>query len=642
MIVTTDEFTGEYQSYVAALVSPRLEFRVLLSNEAIFTEISDAGIRVHLADGSPYHPVHWVWLNREALRLRLGWVYSAELHARAGLPASGNPWDAQLLFALLSNIALDARTIREYPGIPYRAYAAGVRREDASWREIPTRTKYLAWVRDLYRDLWERVTHLRLSNSFPGLQTPAGPGTASDPVPLPAPGELSLPPRAALPKKLRSLRGLLARLAAQLEDVASLEVVLDALRALHGALETRDLLPVAIPPVARVKLGAVSGLDGFRGPAGLGREPNADGKSSPGGNQSTGDGAAKIGQGATIKRTPGNRTGAITGYLAGKGPRDPMATPLVVRTLDSLPALARYGDRSIEDGRAYHRRAREKYASLVETLATMYALHKHVRETHRNQPTGRVHVADAIAMRAEQLTFHGHAHRFPFERYAPVAGDAVLFVLDLSGSMRGPPIKISRLFAIVIAEVLRATPVHLAIVGYGARPRHMEVSEVVFKRFSKPLQPAKLGLVDVNWEFCENRDADLLRELPKFFERDLTGRHVEHRNIVIINDELPNHMDLTGERGRQVTIESLRLLRDRGFRVYGLSFNTKEVEYLREWYGDHHFERVPPYPIDDDENWSIRGNFDYSFRFEENLLDFYPQVRQMAEFTFRVLNDTST
>ena len=113
-------------------------------------------------------------------------------------------------------------------------------------------------------------------------------------------------------------------------------------------------------------------------------------------------------------------------------------------------------------------------------------------------------------------------------------------------------------------------------------------------------------------------------------------------HIIVVNDELPNHMDITGDVGRQATIQNLRTLRDQGYNVYGLSFNSKEVEYLREWYGDQHFERVEPYPIDDEENWSIRGNFDLSFRFKENLLDFYPQVKQMVNFTLRVLNETSS
>ncbi|MHA1732027.1 MAG: hypothetical protein ACTSU5_08780 [Promethearchaeota archaeon] len=615
----------EYMRFISAIVPPRVpvSVSVVKPHYPVHTTLGPGGFEVELPDGDPYSPKSWVWMTREALRIKFGLVFDSRVNELLvgrliGAVGAREPTsvyhDNEVLFTVAGNLALDWVVASEYPGIPYVEYARQVLGDERLRQDLPDPDRIPGDVHGLHRWAWGRFLDAR----FPGAGIPTG--------------ACSLP--AAFRGSREALEGALSKF---FEDPVAGFVPLIA--ELAGALARAGTYPffeVDARERTRVE-GADAGGD-LVGRGGRFGDIFTD-RGKGGGEVGDADGiGVKIGQGGKIGKGTSERRLKILGYLPGDEAGDGEGAPkrAVVKRFSTAPAIAEYIGKRASDGEALYGRVRAAFSHYIEALRTRYQLHKNIRDVARNQTAGRLHVPDAITTRAEHR-FNEASARMPFCRSKNQYGDALLFLLDLSGSMRGIPMKILQCFVVVISEVLEGTPTKFAFVGSGAKPGELEISEVVFKGFGERVKPEKLGLVDVSLDYCENRDSDALVQSAAYLGREVDAESLVARSVVLINDELPNHVGLTGEEGQRATLEALTRLRHEGIEVFGISFNARELDFLRERLGNDHFIRVEPFP-DPTAGGEVSYRIMTGIRVREYFFDVLFQVRQMCEFVLEILS----
>ncbi|GAB4323953.1 MAG: hypothetical protein Kow0069_29360 [Promethearchaeota archaeon] len=636
------EVLGRYKSYLGALVPPGtpLSVHVVKGTHPPLTRPGDAGYEVELPDGDPFSAARWVWATREALRIRHGLVFSDSTWAAvAGSPPCRDfpvaREDALVAFTVLGNLVLDLVITRDFPGVPYAEYARANLSLPPGTSDLPSPDQVTPVAHSLYRWAWGALlnaTGWRKGREdaprAPGVSLPAGLERERRPLldVLEGAVELAHPSSVEDPRLVGRLCGLAGRLL--------------------SILRSRSALPLfVVDPKHQTRIqpgGDREGdLVGVGGPPGNVR---VDSRQSAGGKKAGAPGGGvRIGQGGRVSRQQSSRRGnPILGYVDSPGttPRPGSSRHVRVVEFRRVEEVLSYSNATRESASRFYEATREAFAHFVEAARERLILHRQRLANKRNQSTGRLVTGDAISMLAEHRLGRPSS-RLPFSSRRLDPGAAVLLILDLSGSMRGIPLRLARYFATLLAEILEDTPVSLCVVGSGAKPGKPEVSEVLFKGFDERVRPEKLGAIECNWRYCENRDPTVLDRAPEHFKHyhgpDFSGGSVHDRVVVLVNDELPNHMEVTGDAGRVATLEALGRLRSLGYRVYNVSFHAKSIATFREWFGEQHFLRVDPYALDDVASDPI--DLDPYFGYKEKHLEALSPLGKMVEFALRILSE---
>ena len=161
-------------------------------------------------------------------------------------------------------------------------------------------------------------------------------------------------------------------------------------------------------------------------------------------------------------------------------------------------------------------------------------------------------------------------------------GANLLIVLDESGSMSGSRIYHAFESLVILTEALKGTKINFAIVGFSAYYTKTEILHKVYKDFSEPSLPEKIGCVNIGGA-KENRDGTSFKFL---FDQFLVG--LPNPLMLIISDGSPWHggTSYTNESGISHTKDAVSYIRKNKAFVYTLFIGGSDKEYtLKRMYG---------------------------------------------------------
>ncbi|MHA1610439.1 MAG: cobaltochelatase CobT-related protein [Promethearchaeota archaeon] len=199
-------------------------------------------------------------------------------------------------------------------------------------------------------------------------------------------------------------------------------------------------------------------------------------------------------------------------------------------------------------------------------------------DIERGKKRGLISNRDLVQVR----TSHGLNKRI-FKAKSEKSGARLLMIVDESGSMGGRRINIAKEAVVIMAESLKDTRIEYAIVGFSAKARKKILCEKIYKSFSHPLDPLKIGSVGLSGQFYENRDGTSIK--------NICLNHFKNNSFftpiaIILSDGQPYHggTSYVGAKAVEDTRRSIMEIKQMGIQLFAISIDPHAGRYINKIY----------------------------------------------------------
>ncbi len=214
---------------------------------------------------------------------------------------------------------------------------------------------------------------------------------------------------------------------------------------------------------------------------------------------------------------------------------------------------------------------------IQELKRTFQPIRKSI-DIERGKKRGIISNRDLVQVR----TSHG-LNRSVFKAKSEKSGARLLMIVDESGSMSGKRINIAKEAVLIMAESLKDTRIEFAIIGFSAKARKNILAEKVYKSFSHPVEPKKLGSLGLSRQFFENRDGTSIKSIClQHFKNNSTYTPI----AILISDGQPYHggTSYVGPAAVEDTRKSIMEIKQMGIQLFAISIDPHANKYIHRLY----------------------------------------------------------
>ena len=232
---------------------------------------------------------------------------------------------------------------------------------------------------------------------------------------------------------------------------------------------------------------------------------------------------------------------------------------------------------------------KKNHKIIQELKRTFQPIRKSI-EIERGKKRGLISNRDLVQVR----TSHGF-NRNVFKAKSEKSGARLLMIVDESGSMRGKRINIAKEAVLIMAESLKDTRIEFAIIGFSAKARKQILAEKIYKSFSHPVDPKKLGSLGLSNEFFENRDGTSIKSIClQHFKNNSTYTPI----AIILSDGQPYHggTSYVGPTAVEDTRKSIMEIKQMGIQLFAISIDPHASQYIHRLYNQSEYFLVHNLP----------------------------------------------
>ncbi|MHA1675406.1 MAG: cobaltochelatase CobT-related protein [Promethearchaeota archaeon] len=219
-----------------------------------------------------------------------------------------------------------------------------------------------------------------------------------------------------------------------------------------------------------------------------------------------------------------------------------------------------------------------KNRKIIQDLKRSFQPIRKSIDIERGKKRGIISNRDLVQVR----TSHG-LNRSVFKAKSEKSGARLLMIVDESGSMSGRRINIAKEAVLIMAESLKDTRIEFAIVGFSAKGGKKILAEKVYKSFSHPLEPNKLGTLGLSRQFYENRDGTSIKSIClQHFNNNSTYTPI----AILISDGQPYHggTSYVGPVAVEDTRRSIMEIKQMGIQMFAISIDPYANKYIHRLY----------------------------------------------------------
>lgn len=260
----------------------------------------------------------------------------------------------------------------------------------------------------------------------------------------------------------------------------------------------------------------------------------------------------------------------------GETTSDPLEKDVKVNLVDNIDDLKHIN--GISDPKAVYDAIVAKNSVVIAQIRQKMASIKKEERLQRGHRSGRISPCD-IVRRISDPTFDRL-----YLNLEKGEGASAIFIIDESGSMRGR-MHLALEAAIIFCEALRGTRIDCAVVGFSGVGSKAEIVEKVYKWFSRPIEPERIGAIGCSDSYG-NRDGTSIEVIVK--------RHMQNKPnpiVIVLSDGAPCHdgTSYVGSSAQKATKDSVLAVKRMGVHLFAISVDSGAASYLAPIYGEKYF-----------------------------------------------------